>query len=52
MRTAAYCREKAARFRELAKGMDARAAAPLIELAQDLEAEADRLDPGGKSPDK
>ena len=49
-RTSAYYREKAARFREMAKESDAATAASLLELAADFEAEARRLDPGAEPP--
>ena len=50
MQTAAYYREKAARFRELAKGADERTAASLIQLAEDYEAEARDLEPDAEPP--
>ena len=49
-RTAAYYREKAARFREMAKECDAATAATLVELADDFEAEARRLEPDAEPP--
>lgn len=44
MRTPAYYREKAARFRDMAKESDKQTAATLIELARDFEVEAERLE--------
>ncbi|HEX6374350.1 MAG TPA: hypothetical protein VFZ91_01385 [Allosphingosinicella sp.] len=48
--TAASCREKAARFRELAEGTGGETAAALLQLAEDYEAEADRLEPDSEPP--
>ena len=45
MRTVVYYREKAARFRELARDSDDATAAGLILLAEEHEAEALRLEP-------
>jgi hypothetical protein len=42
--SAADCREKAARFRELAKESGGETAASLLQLAEDYEAEAARLE--------
>ena len=50
MRTAAYYRDKAARFREMARDADERTAASLIDLAEEYEAEAARLDPDAEPP--
>jgi hypothetical protein len=50
MHSAAYYREKAARFREMARGTDDRTAASLIQLAEDYEAEAQRLEPDAEPP--
>ena len=49
-RTAAYYREKAARFREMAKESDDATAATLLQLAEDFEAEAERLEPDAEPP--
>jgi hypothetical protein len=49
-RTAAYYREKAARFREIAKESDPSTAATLVELSDDFEAEARRLEPDAEPP--
>ena len=50
MHSAAYFREKAARFREMAQDTDDRTAASLIQLAEDYEAEAQRLEPDAEPP--
>jgi hypothetical protein len=50
MREAAYYREKAAHFREVARDSDAITAAALIGLAEDYEAEARRLEPDMEPP--
>ena len=50
MYTAAYFREKAARFRELARDADDRSAASLLQLAEDYEAEAQKLEPDAEPP--
>ena len=50
MRTPEYYREEAARFRELASGSDEETAASLIQLAEDYEAEAQRLEPDIEPP--
>ena len=50
MHSAAYYREKAARFREMARDTDDRTAASLIQLAEDYEAEAQRLEPDAEPP--
>jgi hypothetical protein len=48
--SAASCREKAARFRELAREAGGETAASLLQLAQDYEAEAARLEPDAEPP--
>jgi hypothetical protein len=50
MHSAAYFREKAARFREMAQDTDDRTAASLLQLAEDYEAEARRLEPDAEPP--
>lgn len=50
MYTAAYFREKAARFRALAQGADEASAASLLQLADDYEAEARKLEPDAEPP--
>ena len=50
MRTAAYYREKAARFRQIASESDDRTAATLLQLADDYETEARRLEPDAEPP--
>ena len=50
MHSAAYFREQAARFREMAKDTDERTAAGLLQLAEDHEAEARRLEPDAEPP--
>ena len=49
-RDAAYYREKAARFREMAKEADARSCASLIQLAEEYEDLARRLEPDAEPP--
>jgi hypothetical protein len=48
--TAADCREKAARFRELARETGGDMASSLLQLAEDYEAEAERLEPEAEPP--
>lgn len=50
MHTAASCREKAAHFRRMAESADERSAATLIQMAEDYEAEAERLEPEAQPP--
>jgi hypothetical protein len=50
MRTAAYYRDKAARFREMARDADQRTAPSLVELAEQYEALAKRLAPDAEPP--
>ena len=50
MHSAAYFREKAARFREMARDTDDRTAASLLQLADDYEAEAQRLELDAEPP--
>lgn len=50
MHTATICREKAARFRELAKDTGGQTAAALLQLAEDYEAEAARLETNAEPP--
>lgn len=50
METAAYFREKAAEFRDMAKDCDPETATSLILLAEEYEAEARRLQPDAEPP--
>ena len=50
MYTAVYFRTQAARFRELAGDADEESAARLIQLAEDYEAEAQKLEPDAEPP--
>ena len=50
MHSSAYYREQAARFRLLANDSDEHTAATLTELAEDYEAEAQRLEPDSEPP--
>ena len=50
MLTAAYYRDKAARFRKMAKEADEPTAGSLIELAQEYEALAAGLEPDTEPP--
>ena len=50
MREAAYYRERALRFRQLAVGTDEHTAVALIHLAEEYEAEERRLLPDGRPP--
>jgi hypothetical protein len=50
MRKAAYYRERALRFRQLAEGADDRTAVALLQLAEEYEAEERRLAPAAGRP--
>jgi hypothetical protein len=50
MYTVAYYRTKAAQFRELASNSDKQTAATLMQLADDFEAEAERLEASLEPP--
>lgn len=50
MQTAAYFREKAAEFRDLAKACDPETARSLTLLAEEYETEARRLQPDAEPP--
>jgi len=50
MHSAAYFRERASQFRDMAKGADERTAADLIILAEEYEVEAQRLELDAEPP--
>ena len=50
MQSSAYYRDNAARFRELALDSDAQTAASLLQLAEEYEAEAQRLEEDPQPP--